>query len=134
MNLFSKKSPICDLIHADFEFYQMKKCLKEENEAIRVEFERQKLELQKQLNMLKFDLISRDCEVIFSSNVNQLILIFFEINELKQKNDRLQVESTKNLNGACIVGEIATTNGEMVIICNKQINFDIFFDEINVLN
>ena len=77
MNLFSIKSPICDLIHADLEFYQMKKCLKEENEAIRVKFELEKLGLQKQLNMLKFDLISRDCEVILPSNVDQLIFISF---------------------------------------------------------
>ena len=61
MNLFSNKLPIFDLMHADLECYQMKKCLKEENESIRVE----KMGLQKQLNLLKFDLMSRDFEVIF---------------------------------------------------------------------
>ena len=60
MNLFSKKSSICDLIHAE-----IRKCLKDENEFIRVEFALEKMELQKQLSMLKFDLLMRDCEVIF---------------------------------------------------------------------
>ena len=67
MNLFSKKSSIYDLIHAE-----IRKCLKDENEFICVEFALEKLELQKQLSMLKFDLLMRDCEVIILCTVDQL--------------------------------------------------------------